>query len=94
MKSKTVRNAVIAVAAIGFVSWKLLDNKAAMDRQAELSLEVNTVVPVTVSQPQYMDFDRSFSVNGRIQAGNEVTVYSKANGTVLKKYRKSGDAVQ
>jgi RND family efflux transporter MFP subunit len=94
MKSKTVRNIVIAIAAIGFVSWKLMNNKDAMNKQAELSLEVNTVVPVTVSRPQYMDFDRSFSVNGRIHAGNEVVIYSKGNGTVVKKYHKSGDAVQ
>jgi RND family efflux transporter MFP subunit len=94
MKSKTVRNIVIAIAAIGFVSWKLMNNKDAMNKQAELSLEVNTVVPVTVSQPQYMDFDRSFSVNGRIHAGNEVVIYSKGNGVAVKKYHKSGDAVQ
>jgi RND family efflux transporter MFP subunit len=94
MNTKTVRNVAIAVVAVGLASWKLIDNKDAMDRQAKLSLEVNTVVPVTVCQPQYMDFDRSFSINGRIHAGNEVTIYSKGDGVALKKYRKKGDAVK
>ena len=94
MNTKTVRNIAMAVTAIGLVSWKLIDNKDTMNKQATLSLEVNTVVPVTVSRTQYMDFDRSFSVSGRIHAGNEITIYSKGNGTVLKKYRKSGDIVQ
>jgi RND family efflux transporter MFP subunit len=94
MNAKTIRNVAAAAIAAGLVSWKLMDNKDAMDRQAELSLAVNTVVPVTVCQPQHMDFDQSFSINGRIHAGNEVTIYSKGDGVALKKYHKKGDAVK
>jgi RND family efflux transporter MFP subunit len=94
MNTKTIRNIAIAIVAVGLVSWKLIDNKETMDRQAELSLEVNTIVPVTVCQTQYMNFDQSFNINGRIHAGNEVTIYSKGYGIVLKKYHKKGDAVR
>jgi RND family efflux transporter MFP subunit len=94
MNTKTVKNIAIAAAAIGLACWKLIDNKSTMDKQAELALEVNTVVPVTVSQSQHVAFDRSFSVNGRVCAGNEVVIYSKGRGIVLNKYHKRGDAVR
>jgi RND family efflux transporter, MFP subunit len=93
MKSKVLTPIILTVAIVGFGAWKLADNKQILDQRAEMSSFVNTVIPVTVETPQHMDLDRRFSVNGRIDAKNELTLYSKAHAVVSKKYRKAGDAV-
>lgn len=93
MKSKVITPIIIVVAIVGFTTWKLVDNKQILDRNAELSLIVNTVVPVTVEKPEDLGLDRKFSVNGRIDAKNEVTIYSKAQAVVAKKHKNAGDAV-
>lgn len=75
------------------IAWKLVDNKQSIDAKAELSLAVNTIVPVMVEKPQYMNLGEKITVNGRIDSKNEVAVNSKAQGIVIKKYKKVGDAV-
>ena len=93
MKSKIVTPIIISVSVIGLIAWKLVDNKQAIDRNAELSLTVNTVVPVTVEKPRYMDLCEKISLNGRIDPESEVVVSSKAQGVVVRNYKKAGDAV-
>jgi RND family efflux transporter, MFP subunit len=93
MKSKIITPIIITVVIVGLVIWKLVENKYALDQKAELSSEVNIVVPVMVESPKYMDLDRKFTVNGRIDAKNEVTIYSKAHAVVSKKHKKAGDTV-
>ena len=51
MKSKIVTPIIISVSVIGLIAWKLVDNKQAIDRNAELSLTVNTVVPLPLKSP-------------------------------------------
>lgn len=84
---------LIVTAIIGFVVWKLIENRQTLGRNVELSSVVNTVIPVTVEKARYASIERHFSVNGRIIPDNEVTVLSKAVATVLKKHKKAGDAV-
>jgi RND family efflux transporter MFP subunit len=84
---------LVTIAIVGFVVWKLAENKQTMDRNAELSLTVNTVIPVTVEKPKYAGIEQRFNVNGRIVPGNEVTVFSKTTAVVLKKNKRAGDAV-
>ncbi|MDR2774904.1 MAG: efflux RND transporter periplasmic adaptor subunit [Tannerella sp.] len=93
MKMKTIGNIVIAATIIGLASWKLVYNKKEMDTVARRSLEINPVIPVRVSEARNMDMNNSIVVDGRIKARNEVTLYSKVQGIVLKKYKKAGDAV-
>ena len=93
MKSKIVTPIIVTVSIVGLISWKLVDNKQTIDRNAELSLAVNTIVPVMVEQPRYMDLSEKISVNGRIDSENEVTIYSKAQGVVVRKHKKAGDVV-
>jgi len=93
MKSKIVTPIIVTVSIVGLISWKLVDNKQTIDRNAELSLAVNTFVPVMVEQPRYMDLSEKISVNGRIDSENEVTIYSKAQGVVVRKHKKAGDVV-
>jgi RND family efflux transporter MFP subunit len=93
MKSKIVTPIIITVSIVGLIAWKLVENKQTIDRNAELSLTVNTVVPVTVEQPRYMDLSEKISVNGRIDSENEVTVYSQTQGVVVRKYKKTGEVV-
>lgn len=93
MKSKALIPIIVTVAIVGFMVWKLADNKKIIDRNAELSLTINTVVPVMVEKPKYMDLKQKISVNGRIDSRNEVAVYSKAQGIVVRKYKKTGDVV-
>lgn len=88
MKSKIVTPIIVTVSIVGLISWKLVDNKQTIDRNAELSLAVNTIVPVMVEQPRYMDLSEKISVNGRIDSENEVTIYSKAQGVVVRKHKK------
>jgi RND family efflux transporter MFP subunit len=93
MKLKIVTPIILTISIVGLITWKLVENKQTIDRNAELSLTVNTVVPVMVEQPQYMDLNEKISVNGRIDSENEVVVYSKAQGVVVRKYKKAGDIV-
>ncbi|MDR0430230.1 MAG: efflux RND transporter periplasmic adaptor subunit [Tannerellaceae bacterium] len=93
MKSKIVTPIILTVSIVGLITWKLVENKQTIDLNAELSLTVNTVVPVMVEQLQYMDLNERISVNGRIDSENEVVVYSKAQGIVVRKYKKAGDIV-
>ena len=93
MKSKVITPIIITIAIVGFITWKLVENKHALDLKAALSSDVNTVIPVMVESPKYRELDRKFSVNGRIDAKSEVTIYSKAHAVVLKKHKKAGDPV-
>ncbi|HBB00519.1 MAG: hypothetical protein A2W86_08585 [Bacteroidetes bacterium GWD2_45_23] len=93
MKSKIVTPIIVTVSIVGLIAWKLVDNKQTIDRNAELSLTVNTVVPVMVEKPRYVDLSEKITVNGRIDSENEVVVYSKAQGIVTRKYKKAGDVV-
>ena len=92
MKSKIVTSIIVIISII-IISWKLSKNKQTIDRNAELSLTVNTVVPVMAEKPKYLDLNEEIRVNGRIGSKNEVIVYSKAQGVVVKKYKKAGDVV-
>jgi len=93
MKSKIVTPIILTVSIVSLIVWKLVENKQTIDRNAELSLTVNTVVPVMIEKPQYMDLSEKISVNGRIDSENEVAIYSKAQGIVVRKYKKAGDVV-
>jgi RND family efflux transporter MFP subunit len=93
MKSNVMTPVLIALTIAGCIVWRLADNKKEIDRKAELSLQVNTIVPVTVDKPENTPIHNRFRVNGRIEAGNEVTIYSKTQAVVLKKYKKAGDVV-
>ncbi|MDR2844245.1 MAG: efflux RND transporter periplasmic adaptor subunit [Candidatus Symbiothrix sp.] len=93
MKTKTVRNIVIAVAVIGLMGWRLASNKNEMEEKAERSFEINPTVLVRVDSVKYFNADNTIMVDGRINACNEVTLYSKIQGIVLKKYKKAGDRV-
>ncbi|KAA6318805.1 hypothetical protein EZS27_031231, partial [termite gut metagenome] len=42
---------------------------------------------VRVDKVKYLDLSSDIYVDGRISAGNEVTLYSKVQGIVLKKYK-------
>ena len=93
MKSKVITPIIITVAIVGFTAWKLVENKQVLDHRAEMSSLVNTVVPVMIENPKSMELDRKFSINGRIDAKNELTIYSKAHAVVSRKYKKAGDVV-
>jgi RND family efflux transporter MFP subunit len=93
MTTKDFINILIVISAIGFAAWKLAANKQDMDEVSARSLIVNPTVPVRVEQVKMQSVTGDIHVDGRIQAVNEVTLYSKAQGVVLKKYKKAGDAV-
>lgn len=93
MKSKVITWTIIVVVLLGLIIWKLVDNKKTLDNNAELSLVTNTVIPVIVEKPQLTHINRTFNINGRIEAGNEVMILSKAQGIVIQKYKRAGDFV-
>jgi RND family efflux transporter MFP subunit len=84
----------MTIVIVGFIAWKLAENKQIIDKNSELSLTINTIVPVMVEHPISMDFNEKIIVNGRIDSKNEVAVYSKAQGVVIKKYKRAGDVVR
>lgn len=91
MKSKVITPILITIAILGFIVWKLVENKQTIDRNAEFS--VNTVVPVKIEQPRYISIEQPIKADGQIASGNEVIINSKTTAIVLKKYKKAGDAV-
>ena len=86
-------NILIVSAIAGLVVWKLVSNKKEMDELSARSLIVNPTVPVRVEEVKMQSMSGNIRVDGRIQAVGEVTLYSKVQGVVLKKYKKAGDAV-
>lgn len=94
MKSKVLTSIFITVALIGFISWKLVTNKQIIDKNAKLSMIINSVVPVMIDQPKFMNLNDIITVNGRIDSRTEVAIYSKAQGVVIRKLKKAGDAVR
>lgn len=93
IKSKKVTPIIVIAFILGLITWKLSENKQTLNRNAELSLVVNTIVPVMVENPQYMVLDETIEATGCVGSEKEVTVYSKSQGIVTKKYREMGDAV-
>ncbi|KAA6304477.1 putative efflux pump periplasmic linker TtgA, partial [termite gut metagenome] len=93
MNTKKIWNILIVIAVIALVVWKLIANKQEIDEVAQRSLLINPTVPVRVDKVKYLDLSSDIYVDGRIGAGNEVTLYSKVQGIVLKKYKKTGDKV-
>jgi RND family efflux transporter MFP subunit len=78
---------------IGLAVWKLAANKQEMDEVSARSLIVNPTVPVRVEQVKMQGVSGDIRIDGRIQAANEVTLYSKAQGVVTDKHKKAGDRV-
>lgn len=93
MKTKKATTILTVIIVIGLVIWKLIANKQEMNEVAERSLQVNPTIPVRTSIVKYADINSDILVDGYIHAGNEVTLYSKVQGVVLKKYKKAGDKV-
>jgi RND family efflux transporter MFP subunit len=93
MKTKKIINILIVIVVIGLVVWKLAANKGETDQIAARSLLVNPTVPVRVEQVGIQGISGDINVDGRIQATNEVVLYSKVQGIVLNKYKKAGDHV-
>jgi RND family efflux transporter MFP subunit len=91
--TKKIINILIVVVIAGLVVWKLVSSKKEMDEVSTRSLIVNPTVPVRVEEVKMQSLSGNIRVAGRIQAVNEVTLYSKVQGVVLKKYKKAGDAV-
>jgi RND family efflux transporter MFP subunit len=90
---KKIWNILIVISVIVLVVWKLLANKSEIDEVAQRSMLVNPIVPVRVDKAKYLDLASNIYVDGRIHADNEVTLYAKVQGTVVKKYKKAGDKV-
>jgi RND family efflux transporter MFP subunit len=84
---------LISLLLIVLIVVVLRGNKQEIDRKAQLSLQVNSVVPVVVTQPQWVEMTPSIVATGKIVAMNSVNVVSKAHGTVLAMYKKTGDRV-
>jgi len=92
-KSKIIVTIIVGVSIFSLVAWKLAGNKQTLKHNAELSLVVNPTVPVIVENPQYMALEEIIEATGRIDAENDMTVYSRSQGVVTKKYRGTGDVV-
>jgi RND family efflux transporter MFP subunit len=93
MKLKNVFSILISLLLIALIVVVLVRNKQEIDRKAQLSLEVNTVIPVSVIQPQWAEINSSITATGKIMSCNIVILTSKTQGTVLEKYRQNGDRI-
>ncbi len=90
---KTKFQIAVTVIIIGTITGILLNNKSRLDEKAERSLAGITEIPVNVSRPQYTADANNMDITGTIVSGNEVMIVSKAQGTVLAKYKKAGEWV-
>jgi RND family efflux transporter MFP subunit len=93
MNSKQFFSVALSVLLIVLIVVVLIGNKKEINRKAQLSLEVNTVIPVNVTQPQWTEINPSITATGKIVADNSLVITSKTQGIVLSKYRKTGDRV-
>jgi hypothetical protein len=83
MNTKKVFSAGICILLLALIIAVLLGNKQKIDRKARLSLEMNTVIPVNVTQPQWMELNSSIRPTGKIVADNSLVITSKTQGIVL-----------
>ncbi len=75
--------AVLAiVAAVFAISWRLSENKATMEENAQLTQQRTTVMPVTVAEAKKQSFSTDFTVNGTFEASKEVLIISDVNGRI------------
>ncbi|MDR2765141.1 MAG: efflux RND transporter periplasmic adaptor subunit [Tannerella sp.] len=93
MKSNKVFSILISVLLVTLIAVVLVTNMQEIDRKSQISLEMNVVVPVNVTQARWMEVNPSIVATGRIVAVNSLVIASKSQGTVVEKFRKTGDRV-
>jgi membrane fusion protein (multidrug efflux system) len=93
MKSRIIIIGGIAI-LLGSIVYTLIGNKKKIKEKAELSLQIDKVMPVIVTSPKQGNLSTSIEVNGKFIPANELTILSKAHGIVVHKYKKSGDKIK
>ncbi|MDR0756976.1 MAG: efflux RND transporter periplasmic adaptor subunit [Tannerella sp.] len=93
MKSNKIFSILISALLVTLIAVVLVTNKQKIDRKSQISLEMNVVIPVNVTQARWTEVNPPIAATGRIVAEKSLTIASKSQGTVVEKYRKTGDRV-
>jgi RND family efflux transporter MFP subunit len=94
MKRRIIIPVAVSIIIIALIIWKLSANKKEMEKKLEQSIIVNTTIPVLIEKPELLKLENKLSLNGSIIPGNETLILSKAQGTIIRKYKKMGDSVK
>ncbi len=95
--SRIISIIVILIAVVAgalAISWKLKQNKATMQANAELSQQRNSFIPVSVAPVEKKSFSGDFAVNGTFMPSKQVMVISDVNGRITSLKIDDGTYVQ
>jgi RND family efflux transporter MFP subunit len=84
----------VLVLLCGLVGFTLVNNKKKIDEKAELSLNVDNVMPVVLTSPIQGNLSSTLEANGKFIPAKEMTIMSKTQGIAVKKLKKKGDVVK
>jgi len=85
---------VIVVLVIAGAIYQLVHNKSKMEAELAARKRITVEVPVTVQAISTSSVARTFSVNGVVNAKEQVTVMSQTSGQVERVYHDVGDWVK
>ncbi|WP_417610067.1 efflux RND transporter periplasmic adaptor subunit [Owenweeksia hongkongensis] len=91
---KKVIIAVVVIASIGLVAWKLSDNKKQMAETAKLAEKVSDYIPVELGTVTSKKLESHVTNIGTFEAYTDLTMLAETEGLVLKIYHKKGDFVK
>lgn len=86
--------ALVVIASIGLVAWKLADNKQEMAKTAKLAEKVSEYIPVELGRVTSKKLESQVSTIGTFEAYTDLTMLAETEGLVLKVHHKKGDFVK
>lgn len=94
MKTKRIiwTAAIIIVVGVA-IGYKLKQNKATMNANAEIANKKNTIFPVVVVNPELATLSQDIEVNGKFKPFQELDVVSEASGKIIAISHKNGDVI-
>lgn len=94
MKKINITLTIIFIILLIIVSARLHFNKRTMNETAELSLKVNTQIPVYVTRATYITDNQPLQLTGKVISDKEIPVIPQTQGIVTAKYKKAGDPLR
>jgi len=91
---KKVIYILIAVALVGLVAYKLIDNKKEMATEAAVAEIKSDAISVQLTEPKLGKIDKSFTAQGNFEPVQTLSLMSETSGQVKQVLKRKGDRVR
>jgi len=92
--SKSITTALIIIALVTIVAFRLISNKRSFENQLKMVSELNTTIPVLTDTVKYRQVTSGFSVNGTFSPFKEISIISETHGKITSLRSDAGDKVK